>query len=290
MHNNNNRQMNTRRQFIKISGLGLAGAAASKIELPGKGVSSGIKSAPIPFELGIASYTFRKFSLQDTLAMTSRVGIKNIVFKDFHLPLTATKEEIINTVEKVKQAGINLYGCGVIYMNDEAAVDQAFEYAKTAGMRMIIGAPSYELLPLIDKKVKEYEIVMAIHNHGPGDKIYPTLESIYEKVKDLDKGIGICHDIGHTQRYGEDPVKDTEKFFDRILDVHIKDVTSASEEGANCEVGRGIIDIPGLLKVLIKNNFHGKVSFEYEKDENDPLPGLAESVGYVRGILKMFSY
>jgi inosose dehydratase len=282
--------MNTRRQFIKISGLGLAGAAAAKIELPGKKVSSRIKNTEVPFELGIASYTFRKFSLEDTLAMTNRVSIKNIVFKDFHLPLTATKDDILKTVEKVKQAGINLYGGGVIEMKNEAAVNQAFEYAKTAGMKMIIGVPANELLPLVEKKVKEYSIVVAIHNHGPGDKLYPTLESIYDKIRDLDKGIGMCHDIGHTQRYGEDPVKDTEKYFERILDMHIKDVTSASEEGTNCEVGRGIIDIPGVLKVLMKNNYHGKVSFEYEKDEFDPLPGLAESVGYVRGILKMFSY
>ena len=279
--------MNTRRQFIKISGLGLAGSAIAKIELPGKKVSSRIKNTVVPFELGIASYTFRKFNLEDTLVMTNRVGIKNIAFKDFHLPLTATKDDIIKTVEKVKQAGINLYGGGVIYMNDETAVNQAFDYAKMAGMKIIIGVPAHELLPLVAEKVKEYEIIVAIHNHGPGDKIYPTLESIYEKIKDLDKGIGICHDIGHTQRFGEDPIKDTEKYFERILDVHIKDVTSASEAGTNCEIGRGIIDIPGVLKVLIKNNYHGKVSFEFEKDENDPLPGLAESVGYVRGILKM---
>ena len=282
--------MNTRRQFIKLSGLGLAGAAAGKIELPGKKVRSRIKNTMVPFELGIASYTFRKFNLEDTLAMTNRVGIKNIAFKDFHLALTATKDDIIKTVEKVKQAGINLYGGGVIYMNDEAAVNQAFEYAKMAGMKTIIGVPAHELLPLVAEKVKEYEIVVAIHNHGPGDKIYPTLASIYEKIRDLDKGIGICHDIGHTQRYGEDPVKDTEKYFERILDMHIKDVTLASEKGTTCEIGRGIIDIPGVLKVLIKNNYYGKVSFEYEKDENDPLPGLAESVGYVRGILKMFPY
>src|SRR4030042_3673696 len=130
--------MNTRRQFIKLSGLGLAGAATGKIEFPGKKVRSRINNTEVPFELGIASYTFRKFNLEDTLVMTNRVGIKNIAFKDFHLPLTATEDDIIKTVEKVKQAGINLYGGGVIYMNDEAAVNQAFENAKMAGLKVII--------------------------------------------------------------------------------------------------------------------------------------------------------
>lgn len=279
--------MTSRRQFIKASGLGLAGIAATKIAPSDRQLNSRKKKSEILFELGIASYTFRKFTLEDTLAMTQRLGIKNIVFKDFHLPLTASQEEILKTVEKVKQAGINLYGAGVIYMKDESAVNQAFGYAKTAGMKMIIGAPSHELLPLVEKKVKEYDIMVAIHNHGPNDELWPTLKSIYEKIRDLDPGIGICHDIGHTQRYGDDPVTITETYFDRILDIHIKDVTAASEQGDTCEMGRGIIDLPGVFKVLIKNNYKGKASFEYEKDENDPLPGLAESVGYTRGIIRM---
>jgi inosose dehydratase len=279
--------MKSRRQFIKVSGLGIAGAATTKISFPVKKTVSRIRNTVLPFELGIASYTFRKFSLEDTLSMTKRLDIKNISFKDYHLPLTASEEDITKTVSLVKQAGINLYGGGVIYMNNEADVNQAFEYAKMAGMRVIIGAPAHELLPLVDKKVKEYDIAVAIHNHGPGDKLYPYLESIFSKISDLDSRVGICHDIGHTQRYGNDPVKDTEKYFNRILDFHIKDVTAASAEGNTCEMGRGVIDIPGFFKVLIKNNYGGKTSFEFEKDENDPLPGLAESVGYVRGILRM---
>jgi inosose dehydratase len=279
--------MSTRRQFIKVSGLGIAGAATSKISFPVKKTVSRNKETLVPFELGIASYTFRKFSLEDTLSMTNRLNIKNISLKDFHLPLTASEEEIAKAISLVKQAGINLYGGGVIYMRNEADVNQAFEYAKKAGMMLIIGAPEHELLPLVNKKVKEYDISVAIHNHGPGDKLFPDLESIYSKISDLDPRIGICHDIGHTQRYGNDPVKDTEKYFNRILDVHIKDVTAASAEGKTCEMGRGVIDLPEFFKVLIKNNYRGKTSFEFEKDENDPLPGLAESVGYVRGVLRM---
>jgi hypothetical protein len=279
--------MPSRRYFIKASGMGLAGMAAVKITPAEIKKSAKNKKTEILFELGIASYTFRKFGLEDTLAMTNRLEIRNIVFKDFHLPLTSTHEEILKTVEKVKQSGINLYGGGVIYMENENAVLHAFDYAKTAGMKMIIGAPEHALLPLVEKKVKEYGIMVAIHNHGPGDQRWPTLGSIYDKIKALDPGIGICHDIGHTQRFGEDPVMDTDKYFDRILDMHLKDVTESSGKGNTCEMGRGVIDIPGVIKVLIKNGYKGKASFEYEKDENDPLPGLAESVGYTRGILKM---
>jgi len=279
--------MKTRRDFIKLSGAGLISTATLKFQLSAHAVTPGLTDADIPFELGIASYTFRKFSLEDTLDMTRRLAIRNIAFKSFHLPLEATKEEISTAVAKVNKAELNLYGGGVIYMNNESEVHQAFEYAKMAGMKVIIGAPDPGLLSLVEKKVKEYDIKVAIHNHGPGDRNYPTLGNINEKIENLDPRVGMCHDIGHTQRYGEDPVKDTERYFNRILDVHLKDVTASSAEGSTCEMGRGVIDIPAVLSLLVKNHYSGIASFEYEKDENDPLPGLAESVGYVRGILRM---
>jgi len=235
--------------------------------------------------LGLASYTFRNFNLEDTITMTRRLGLSRICFKSFHLPLESSKEQIQATTKQVQDAGLDLYACGVVYMKNEAEVNQAFDYARTAGIRMIIGAPNHELLQLVNKKVQEYDIQLAIHNHGPGDEIYPSPQSVYERIKVLDTRIGLCIDIGHTARYGLDPIIETEKYADRLLDVHIKDVSAASAEGSTIEMGRGVIDIPGYLKTLLKINYQGVASFEFEKDEKDPLPGVAESVGYVRGVL-----
>jgi len=276
----------SRRHFIKLAG---AGVAAS---LVGKAHGSEVRSSRIAvggvkprFELGLASYTLRKFKLDETLAMTKRVGLKYICFKSFHLPLESTDEEISQVVKKVKDAGLILYGGGVISMNKQAEVDRAFEYAKAAGMKVIVASPSPELLDLVDKKVKEYDIKVAIHNHGPGDKVWPAPDQVYEKVKQYDERIGLCHDIGHTQRLGIDPVVSTEKVGDRLRDVHIKDVTGPTAKDHGCEIGRGVIDIPGFLRTLIKINYAGVVSFEYEENADDPLAGLAESVGYVKGAL-----
>jgi len=218
----------------------------------------------------MASYTLRKFSLDDALAMTRRVGLTNIALKSMHLPLDSSPEHIRAVAAKVKGAGLNLYGCGVVYMKDAGQVDQAFAYAKAAGMKTIIGVPAPELLGLVDRKVKEYDIRVAIHNHGPGDKVYPTPASIIDRIRTLDGRIGLCMDIGHTVRIGEDPVRDAVRYATRLLDVHIKDVSSADAKGRGVEIGRGVIDI---------------LSFEYEKDAGDPLAGLAESVGYVKGVL-----
>lgn len=210
-----------------------------------------------------------------------------IALKSMHLPLDYTNDEILGVKNEVEKAGIKLYGAGVVYMKSEKEVENAFRYATAAGMKTIIGVPNHDLLDLVEKKVKETDIQVAIHNHGPGDDLYPSPESIIEKVKNRDKRIGMCMDIGHTQRIGLDPAKEALKYFDRLLDVHLKDVDKSTAEGDTLEIGRGVIDIQAFLKVLLENHYSGIASFEYEKDGKDPIAGLAESIGYVNGVLSL---
>ncbi len=278
----------TRREFIQLAGMStIATTMAVTMNASAKSKRSAEKDSSKSLNLGMASYTFRNFNVDKTLAMTKRLGLKRISFKSMHLPLESTQEQIKEIVAKVKEFDLELYGCGVVYMKNEAEVHQAFDYAKTAGMKVIIGVPEHNLLDLVNKKVQEYDIKLAIHNHGPGDERYPSPQSAYEKIKDMDPRMGLCIDIGHTKRIGLDPTKDTERFADRLHDVHIKDVSAASEEGKTIEIGRGVIDIPGFLHTLLKINYTGTVAFEFEKDKEDPLPGVAESVGYVRGVLSV---
>jgi sugar phosphate isomerase/epimerase len=220
----------------------------------------------------MASYTFREFPTEQALAMTKRLGLKRIAFKDVHLKLDATPAQIEATLAKVKKAS-------------EAEVNRAFEYAKAAGMGTIIGVPNHDLLRLVDKKVQEFDIRVAIHNHGPGDDVYPTPQSVYERISTLDRRVGLCIDVGHTQRSGIDPSEAALKYADRLVDIHMKDVSAPSASGETVQVGRGVIDIPKFLRTLQRINFVGTVALEYERDEKDPLPGSAESIGYLRGVL-----
>ena len=134
--------------------------------------------------------------------------------------------------------------------------------------------------------MQEYDIKLAIHNHGPGDTQYPTPAVVYEKIKDLDSRIGLCNDIGHTKRSGIDPAKSILDFADRTYDVDLKDVSKAAPEGESVEIGRGVIDIPKIIRTLKKIRYRGVMAIEYEKNADDPLAGLAESVGYVRALMK----
>lgn len=281
----------SRRHFLcwtatAATAVGCAGATTS---LVASDTPTGAPQAKagLPLKLGMASYTLRKFDLDKTLAMTKRAGLQYICLKSFHLPLEAKPDEIAAAAAMVARAGLTLYGGGVITMQKPAQVDQAFEYAKAAGMKVIVAAPSAEMLPAIEQKVKQYDLVVAIHNHGPGDKHFPTPASIYEKVQGLDKRIGLCMDIGHTVRIGADLIASTRKYADRLYDVHCKDITEASPKGRCIQLGRGVIDIPKFLRTLLEIKYAGVVSYEYEEEADDPLPGVAECVGYTHGVLAM---
>ena len=270
----------SRRRFLQVAGASAVACATST-----RARLSAAPAASVPYQLGMASYTLRAFPMEQAIEMTKRLGLTRIAFKDFHLKMDATPAQIAETVARVKDAGLELYGGGVIYMKSEAQVDRAFEYAKAAGMKLIIGVPNYELLAYTSKKVQEYDIPVAIHNHGPDNPLFPTPQSAYERIAGLDRRIGLCIDAGHTQRSGIDPSESAERYADRLFDVHIKDVSAATAQGRTVEIGRGVIDIPKLLRTLKRINFAGTLALEYEKDEKDPLPGAAESIGYLRGVL-----
>ena len=283
--------MNSRRQFLKLTGTGILAAGVTSVygssenKFAAKKKTSVGGKVPDIFTVGMAGYTFLRFNVEQTIEMMKRVKVTTLSLKDFHMPLSSTQEQITAVIDKFNAAGIKVYTLGVIYMKTEAAVDQAFEYAKMAGVKMIVGAPDYKLLPYVEKKIKTYDFKLAIHNHGPDSPQYPNATDIWDHVKDLDPRIGICIDIGHTTRDGQDPSVDIERYSKRIYDVHIKDVDKAAKDGNTVEIGRGIIDIPKVVATLRRIKYSGSCSLEFEKDMNDPLPGIAESIGYFRGVM-----
>ncbi len=280
--------METRRTFIQKGLLGVSAAAVMGSSIaqanPKKAQETGYRNDR--FDLGIAGYSFVHFGLDDSLAMMKRMDVHYLCIKDFHLPLTSTATEIAAFHEKLADSGVTGYAVGPIYMTkSKAEIDNAFEYAKRVGVRLIIGIPNKADLAYISDKTKEYDIRYAIHNHGPEDKLYPNASSIFELVKELDPRMGICFDMGHNMRDGQDPVRDVERYHQRIFDIHLKNVTSATKDGSTCELGRGVINIPEFVNMLREVGYDGKCSLEFEKDMKDPLAGLAESVGYFKGVV-----
>ena len=179
-----------------------------------------------------------------------------------------------------------LMGGGVISIADkEEAVRGVFEYAKDAGMPTIVCSPDPAALDTIEKMARQYDIRIAIHNHGPGDKRYPSPLDVLRLVKDRDARLGLCMDVGHSVRLGEDAVAVLKQCVGRMNDFHMKDVTAATAKGGAAVVGKGVIDIPGVLKVLVAAKFPYHVALEYEADADAPLPGIKASFDFMRGVL-----
>jgi sugar phosphate isomerase/epimerase len=229
---------------------------------------------------------FVKIDIDRALETFQRMNLHYFTIKDFHLPLNSSVEQIAAFNEKLKSKGVIGYAVGPIYMKSESEVDRAFDYAKKVGVKMIIGVPNYELLPYVNNKVKEYDIKLAIHLHGPDIAIYPDAEDVWNHVKDLDPRMGMCLDIGHDTRAGKDAVADLKLYKSRVFDIHLKDVTAPTKLGYSLELGRGIIDFPAFVKMLRKVGYTGVVGLEHEKDMTNPFMGIGEDIGYFRGVIR----
>ena len=271
----------TRNKFLKLTGL--AGLSAV---IPAGSNATEFKKEPLHLNIGLASYTLRNLKVDDVIKICKRLDLTSISLKSNHMPLESSAEDIKTVIGKFKTAGLNIYAVGVIYMKTEQEVLKTFEYAQNAGVEMIIGVPNPELLPFVNDIIKDKNIKLAIHNHGPEDKLYPSVDNVHESIKDLDKKIGFCIDIGHVFRNAQDPAGMLNKYKDRLFDMHMKDITEPVKDGKPIEIGRGGMDIVKVMKTLKKINYSHIVAIEFEKDGDEPLSGLAESVGYLRGLMK----
>jgi sugar phosphate isomerase/epimerase len=281
--------MNTRRNFIQKTGMGLLAVSVSPM-IYGKELATdpATKEAkPDLFNISVAGYTFRQYDLDTSLAIMQQLDLHYLCIKDFHLPLNSTEKEIAYFHAKLTAKKVIGHAVGPIYMKTETEADHAFEYAKRVGVKLIVGVPNYELLPYVDKKVKGYNFNFAIHLHGPDMELYPTAEDVMLHVGHLDPRIGLCLDIGHDTRAGFDPVADLKKYHKRVFDIHLNDVTVANKSGQLCELGRGIIDLPAFVNMLRKVKYSGACNIELTSGKEETIVALAESAGYIKGIRKI---
>ena len=281
----------SRRQIIKTGFLAAIGSSIgpnvlAKPLLAGSENNTDEQDPWQNFKVGIASYTFRKLSVDDTIKAMQRLGLKYISIKDFHLSLTSTTAERKAVIKKFKDAGITPLSCGNITMqNDEKNIRAAFEYARDCSIPTIVCSPHPDSMAILDKMVKEFDIKLAIHNHGPEDKRFPSPYDVYKAVQGYDQRIGLCIDVGHTARAKVNPAESILKCKERLYDLHLKDINTTEPNGITIEAGRGVLDLPSILRSLQKIKFSHLVSIEYEEWADDPLPSVAETVGYIKGLL-----
>ncbi len=277
--------------LLPLLGTSIPAFAAAEAAMPadaktGGGWENGLR-------LGMTTYSTRTFTLDDSIAVLKVLRLKNAaVFKAHCNWETATPDECLAVKKKLADAGIALTGTGVVNLpNDEAKCRKAFENLKAAGVPTMVCKPEPVALPLAAKLAREYDIKLAIHNHGPEDKTYPSAADAWNAIQSLDSRVGLCIDVGHARRAGDDPVKVIRQYASRLHDLHLKDTISnkGDMDFGSVEAGSGHIDLPGVLRALKDIKYSGVATYEFDKVIANPVPGLAESFGYVRGMLKMLA-
>lgn len=269
--------------------------------------AAGSLCAAVPFRIGIAGYTFCKEGLDKGLSIMRQIDCRSLCHKDFFISYDASDAEIAAFKEKLAKAGVVCDATGPLYAKDEATARKQFAFAKKLGVKVLVGVPyevpegekdqwgpnrreSDAMLDVIEKLVKEYDVVYAIHNHGPDiPNLFPTAQSVWNRIKNRDKRIGLCFDIGHDRRAGSDTCAAIKTYADRIYDVHIKNILLKKDANGfpgNFAVPgpRGDLDIPSVFRALAEAGYAGACHIEYETDFEDNAMGLAESMGYYRGV------
>jgi sugar phosphate isomerase/epimerase len=269
--------------------LGAAAGAAGLSALSPFHASAVIEPEPGGMKIGIATYSLRSFDRPTAIAMLKKLQVKYISIKDqFHLKQELTADELRAARKEFDVAGFVVTSGGNVDMSKGSTIEYLrpkFEYAKNAGLPMMVCAPTHENIKNVEALVKEYNIRIAIHNHGPEDKHFPSPESVLEVVNTLDKRCGLCMDIGHATRAGSDVVKCAAQAGDRLFDMHVKDLRTKTDKDSQCDMGDGVLPIPALFKQLKKMGYTGCVNLEYEINAKDPMQGMLRSLSYERGVL-----
>jgi len=288
------RQNVPRRSFLKFAALGAASTVLTEqshgLDKPlavVRHAAAHSRAEDVGVKLGVASYSLRNFPRAKAIEMTKALGTPYINLKSFHLPYESTPAEIAAARQEIEAAGLQIVGGGTITFETDTddGVRKYFDYAKAAGMPVMVSTCRPSVLPRVERFAKRYDIKVAIHNHGPEDEDFPSPYDVLRAVKGMDPRMGLCMDIGHTVRTGTDPVRAAADAGPRLLDMHAKDLRDLKVKESQCIVGEGKIAIPALFRQLEAMRYGGYVNLEYEIDADDPLPGMKQSMAYMRGVL-----
>jgi len=293
----------TRRSFLAAGSLALA---ASCRAVPEKTADAPIPRRKVRFRLGMAGYTYNKFTIDQTLEALERFGVHDLCVKDFHLPLTATAEEIAAFRKKCAGRGVTPYGVGPIYMSTEDEAKRAFDYAAALGVPVVVGVPwkpaadggtgwkqrrqSPELCAKISDMCARYDLKFAIHNHGRNPatgvpELFGAPIDVWNMVKDMDRRMGLCMDVAYTFADGFDPCAEIRKYAARLFDCHFRNISDPANGSAGVNSSDGVIDYFRVVTALAEVGYTGACGIELANAFPKNPEWIPASVGYFRGLM-----
>ncbi len=263
----------SRRRF-----LGSTGAAALSFGFPIKSRALGSK---VPgFSIGIQSYSLRGFSVEDAIQHAANLGFAHMEFFPGHFSPDSEPAKIETMKQTMDAAGMKMLGHGVHgFTADHEVNRKLFVFAKAIGVRCLSANPTPDSFESLDRLVKEFDIRIAIHNHGPGHRYNKALD-VLGACEPHDKRIGACADLGHYIRSGEDAVQVIRLLGERLYGIHLKDFAEMKAKTRGVILGQGHLDVEGVFAALASVNFpaDGCLSLEYEENKDDPIDDLRQSL------------
>lgn len=271
-----------RREFLQASAAGIAAATLSRT------VGAADSDPYLGFKMGIQSYSLREFKVEAALEHTKALGLKYWESFSSHLPITSVPKQIEAHKELLAKYGVTLISYGVLgFDENENAAREKFEFAKAMGIKSLSADPKPDkaTFDLLDKLVAEFDVAIAIHNHGPGHR-YNKISDVEKVVKDRHPKIGACVDTGHYLRSDEDPVEAVQRLGKRVFGCHVKDVKTTEVDGRKQKqfkiTGEGDLNTVGLLKALKALDYQYCLALEYEENAKNPLPDIEACLKHVR--------
>ena len=262
-----------------------AAAAATMVPTVASPLFGAEKSPYGEFRMGIQSYSLRGFDVTKALETTKKLGLHYWEAYPNHVPVSTVPAQVAKYKKMLDGADVKLIAFGVLpFSENETKAREFFDFAKAIGIETLSANPDKNAatFDLLDKLVEEYEINIAIHNHGPGAK-YDKIDDVVTMVKGRHPRVGACVDTGHYLRSKEDPVEAIDRLSDRLYGVHLKDVKDAK---IMTILGEGDLDVVGCLKLLKQNNYGHSLAIEYEENADNPVSDIEVCLSTVRKAMK----
>ena len=258
-------------------------------------------------QLGIQSWTCRNMTFDEVVDFATKHQIKNLQLISKHIDPKGSKEESLRKKAILDARGLTCYTFGVNGTSMEKEENRKlFEFAKLMGIKIIIVEPkNLAEWDNLEQLVKDYDIKLAIHNHGTGS-VYGDPATVQKVLAKRDARIGVCLDIGWVTAAGFDAAKVFREYNGRVFDMHLKDkrvepavagamVTDKKGEKKpagptilDVEIGTGQANYQELFAEIQKAKWSGVMAIETDNAgfAQDPNKLVAGAVAFFKANVK----
>ncbi len=242
-------------------------------------------------KLGIQLYSLRGYKVEEALKHAADMGFEQVEFYSGMLPLDSSDDHIAAMKKKVADLGMSISGHGVnAFTKDAAANRKTFEFAKKLGTPCITADPDFDSFDSLDELVKEFDIRVAIHNHGPNHRYNKAID-VLRVIEGRDERIGACADLGHYIRSSQNAGEVIRLLKGRLYGIHLKDFAEMKDQTKGVILGKGHLNCEEVVSELKLAGFpaNGAFSLEYEENEKNPLADIRECYAVARTAMKAVS-